>query len=244
MVLVAGLIGWLLGGGSAAWAHKIYLHAEVVGQKIQGRAYFRGGAAAQEATLQVFLPDGRKLLETKTDANGQFSFSAPARCNYRLVVDTGDGHGAETVLSASELPESLPPLEQIPSPLIEKLPSLSEEKPPSSSLAPSLGVSGQSGTAAFPRERSAQQNVPPPGNPEQWQQWIEEAVRRQIAPLASRLEQMEDRLRWSDVLGGIGYIVGLTGLGFYLLGMRKSLSRPISLKPPAEPDGPMDSSHA
>lgn len=236
--LAAGLLVFLLGAGSPAWAHKIYLHAEAVGQKIQGRAYFRGGAPAQETKLEVFLPDGRKLLQTKTDANGEFSFQAPVRCDYRLVVDTGDGHGAETILPGADLPESLPPLEKASLPPPEKTSLVPSEKgplPPEEKVSrpsgkESPGASGRQVASESKTEQSAQEKGQPPGNPEQWRQWIEEAVHRQLQPLARKIEHMEDRIRWSDVLGGIGYIIGLTGMGFYLLGMRKD--GPASVQTP------------
>ncbi len=232
--LAAGAAVILFGPVPTAWAHKIYLHAEAVGQKIEGRAYFRGGAPAQESKVEVFLPDGRKLLETKTDANGEFSFPAPARCDYRLVVDTGDGHGAETILSGADLPESLPPLEKAQLQPPEKTSLAPSEKgasPDQKLLQPSgkefPALSGQKPAAAAKADASALEKGPLPDSPKQWQELIEQAVRRQVQPLARKIEQLEDRLRWSDVLGGIGYIVGLTGMGFYLLGIRKN-GRPSS----------------
>jgi len=218
-----GRVSWWTGMGvgiwtlllmaTPAWAHKIYLHAEAVGQKVQGRAYFRGGAPAQQSKLEVFLPDGRKLLETKTDANGEFAFQAPSRCDYRLVVDTGDGHGAEYTLPAADLPESLPPLEKATLPPAEKAQNPPDEKsPPTAHQKPASRESGQ----VLPQEKTRA------GAADPLPEWIEQAVHRQIAPLARKIEQMEDRIRWSDVLGGIGYIIGLTGMGFYLLGMRRS----------------------
>jgi len=211
--LAAGMFSLLLADSATAWAHKMYLHAEAVGQKVQGRAYFRGGAPAQQAKLEVFLPDGRKLLQTKTDANGEFWFQAPARCDYRLVVDTGDGHGAEYTLPAADLPESLPPLEKATRPPAEKAQNPPDEKSPSAAEErPTPTDSGQ----ASPQEKNRA------GSPDPLPEWIEQAVHRQVAPLARKIEQMEQRIRWSDVLGGIGYIIGLTGMGFYLLGMRRS----------------------
>jgi len=235
-----GRVSWWAGVGTGvwmllvvaaptAWAHKIYLHAEVVGQKVQGRAYFRGGVPAQKATLEVFLPDGRKLLQTKTDAKGEFWFQAPVRCDYRLVVDTGDGHAAEYTLPAADLPESLPPPEKV-----TLLPSQKPQNPPNEKSRgaaeekPDPTHSGQ----VLPLEKS-QAGVADP-----LPEWIEQAVHRQIAPLARKIEQMEERLRWSDVLGGIGYIVGLTGMGFYLLGMRRSGVQDADKKPSASSGSP------
>ena len=50
---------------------------------------------------------------------------------------------------------------------------------------------------------------------------IEEAVARQIAPLRRQIEGYEDRVRWRDVLGGLGYIAGLAGLAAWIRARRR-----------------------
>ena len=44
---------------------------------------------------------------------------------------------------------------------------------------------------------------------------------RQVAALRRELNQLRAELRWQDVIGGIGYILGLMGLTFYFLGVQK-----------------------
>jgi len=41
---------------------------------------------------------------------------------------------------------------------------------------------------------------------------VEEAVARQILPLREQLDTYENRVRFRDILGGLGYIVGAMGL--------------------------------
>ena len=45
---------------------------------------------------------------------------------------------------------------------------------------------------------------------------IERAVARQIGPVREQLVSYEDEVRWRDVLGGLGYILGITGLAVWL----------------------------
>ncbi len=40
---------------------------------------------------------------------------------------------------------------------------------------------------------------------------VEEAVHRQVAPLREELNAFKDRVRFTDILGGMGYILGLAG---------------------------------
>ena len=44
---------------------------------------------------------------------------------------------------------------------------------------------------------------------------VEAVVQRQIEPLLERIEQMDSRLRFTDVLSGIFFIVGLAGIGLW-----------------------------
>jgi nickel transport protein len=41
---------------------------------------------------------------------------------------------------------------------------------------------------------------------------VEQAVARQVRPLREQLIAHQDRIRLQDLLGGIGYILGLAGL--------------------------------
>ena len=51
---------------------------------------------------------------------------------------------------------------------------------------------------------------------------VEEAVARELRPLREQLEGYEARVRVHEVIGGIGYIVGVCGVVFYLLARRKA----------------------
>ena len=50
---------------------------------------------------------------------------------------------------------------------------------------------------------------------------IEAAVAKRIRPLQRELAQMRESIRLHDILGGIGYIIGIAGVTFYFLGVRR-----------------------
>jgi nickel transport protein len=54
------------------------------------------------------------------------------------------------------------------------------------------------------------------------EQLIETAVNKQIRPLREQLEAYEEKIRFHDLIGGIGYIFGLMGLWFYFGTRRQS----------------------
>jgi nickel transport protein len=159
--------------GGVAHAHKLKLFAMGEGKEISGYAYFPGGGRAVGLTVQAMAPDGSKLGEATTNAQGEFTIPATRRCDYTLVAQTLDGHKATFVVES-------------PSP------------------------------AAAPAEPAAA-----PISDERALSAIDRAVRKHVDPLREQLESYEERTRFRDILGGIGYIMGLGGLAFYFLGARR-----------------------
>jgi nickel transport protein len=195
-------IGWpvllVLSGvfrGSEAFGHVVNVFAVVEGRTIRGEVYFRGGVAAQGAQVEAFDPQGKKLAEVTTDAEGKFSFPARFRCDHRLLAHAGEGHAGEYTVEAAELSEDLPPPDGSPDV------SLQGPPPPGPSAV-------HSGSPA-----------PLPGD-ERLKTLIEEAVSKQVTPLRRQLDAYEKTIRFRDVLGGIGYIFGVMGLIAYLLAIR------------------------
>ena len=48
---------------------------------------------------------------------------------------------------------------------------------------------------------------------------------KQLAALRRELAEFKEKQRFQDVLGGIGYLLGLAGVAFYFLGVRRSEQR-------------------
>lgn len=49
----------------------------------------------------------------------------------------------------------------------------------------------------------------------------DEELHRQIIALRRDIEKLRDKLRWQDIIGGVGYILGIMGIVFYFLGSRQ-----------------------
>jgi len=207
-------IGWLalavLGGTlypAPAFAHKLNLFAYAEGKTLQGEAYFRGGDPVRNAAVTVFDAEGRKLGDATTDEEGKFTFEARFGCDHKLVVDAGAGHCAEYTVPADELPGDLPP-------------PTAAGRPPAETPVP---------PTEMPVETPVEQDVPtsPADKPatappsEESLETRGEALTRQIVQLRKQLDDHEQKTRWHDVLGGIGYILGLMGVVFYFLGVRR-----------------------
>ena len=175
-----------------AQAHRLHLWAAVAeGHTINGRAYFSGGGGARHLTVRILDGEGRLLAEVRTDDKGDFTFAAQVRCDHQFVAASPDGHRDSFTIPAAQLPDDLPSLPNT-TPHVE---------------APAAPADAED-TAATSNEVKLQR-------------LIDSAVARHTMPLRRQLQAYEDKVRLHDILGGIGYIVGLTGIGFYLLGRRR-----------------------
>jgi nickel transport protein len=169
-----------------ALAHKLNIFAQVQGTTIVGRVYFPGDVAARQTVVIARDRSGHELERTKSDDKGVFTFPAKEKIDYQITVETADGHAASYSLSATELPDSLPASASVPA----------TQSQASSKESDSRGAAANGGDPS-----SISDEI--------------KALQKQIQALRIQVDQLEQQLRFRDVLGGIGYILGLAGLGFY-----------------------------
>jgi nickel transport protein len=186
--------------GEAA-AHSIRVLASGEGRRIAGYAYFSKTARARDSVVVLRGPDGVEIARARTNDIGEFAFDVTARADYQVAVDTGDGHQASYRVEAIELDASLPPYDSS---------SSSSSLSLSSSSSSSSSFSAPSPSSSSPSSSTALSSA--------------EAHRMLAEMLARQREQLDDfesRTRLRDILGGVGYILGLTGLAFFFLGARR-----------------------
>ncbi|OGV48629.1 MAG: hypothetical protein A2X49_11035 [Lentisphaerae bacterium GWF2_52_8] len=163
------------------WAHKIKIFASVSNGKIEGYVYSSGGERPAGLPVDiVFAADGSKVGSAKCDSKGEFFFVPPSRADYKMTVDSGDGHNAEFLIKADSFPESIPQRE------------------------------GQGDRTMIPVM------------PEKKEQLQDSGLSRQIKALAEQLEEHDSKVRFHDILGGIGYIVGLCGVAAFFMARREN----------------------
>jgi len=198
--------GWCLGIGIAllmltpvfALAHKVTVFAWVEGDTVYTESKFSGGRTAKDARIEVYNAAGEKLLEGRTDDEGKFAFKPPRPEDLQIVLIGGAGHRNEWRVSASEF--TGPEAAQASSPAV----SAAETVPPQSGS--SDGPS--SGTITL--------------SPGELQALVEQSLDKKLAPILHRLGNVEQGPSLSDIIGGIGYIIGLVGLAAYFNARRKT----------------------
>jgi len=176
----------------AVYAHKVTVFAWAEGDRVYTESKFSGGKKVKKGKVEVFDSSGRRLLVGRTDDNGAFTFKAPAIIDLKIVLTAGMGHRNSWLLSAAEL---------------------GGEEP-----APQETNASRAGLAALETHRDT---VPASACPGLTAQEIEAIVSRQLEQKIKPLTRMvaasqEKGPTMNDVVGGIGYIIGLVGLGVYM----------------------------
>ncbi len=177
-----------------AMGHKLRVFASAEGNQITGSAYFAGGAGASGAQIRVLDEQGQTLAELNQDGNGRFSYKAQAAETLVVVAETGDGHRAEWRIPAAELAGAFPD-------------QVSERTETAAPL--------RAGAAAQPSPQVAAPALTQGPGEIALEAAIERAVARQVRPLREELMAAQDQARLRDMLGGIGYILGITGLALW-----------------------------
>jgi nickel transport protein len=185
-----------------AWAHRVTVFAWIEGENVYVSGKFGGGRQAIDSPVEVFEPGGEKLLEGKTDADGEFVFPLPAAREIKVVLNAGSGHRAEWTITAEELKEATgaPP---------EIRPAAKEIEEPA---APSPEVVDTQNAPV--REMTAPTGM----DPEQIEKIIEKALDKKLKPVFRMIAESRDPEKdFRDIVGGIGYLVGLAGMAAYFL---------------------------
>lgn len=188
---------------SPAMAHKLKVFASAVGNRIEGSAYFVGGSPAAGATILVQDSAGSLLAHLSPAKDGTFSYQALAPIAHVLVARSDDGHEASWRIGADELAPAFAPT---------GAPG-QETAPPPQPADPSEPTVVQPSVPAHCTDAGA--NLDP-----RMTAAIEQAVARQVRPLREQLNAAQDEIRLHDILGGIGYILGLTGIALWLRSRR------------------------
>jgi nickel transport protein len=75
---------------------------------------------------------------------------------------------------------------------------------------------------SLPQERASETATLPA---EGFEQIVERVVARRLAPLRRQIAAYEAKVRLHDIIGGLGYLAGLAGLGFWWLARRERRGR-------------------
>ncbi|UCD87215.1 MAG: hypothetical protein JSV01_05495 [Desulfobacterales bacterium] len=181
------------------WAHKVTIFAWVEGDTVHTQSKFSGGKRPKDSTVVVYDMDGNQLLEGKTNENGEFSFKVPQRTALKVALKASMGHLAEWTIPAEEITGVLESTETS-APEID-VETATPEAAPVTDIKGTAEVQVPTSTGLSRREI---------------QELIDKSLDKKLTPIVNMLADSLDRGPGiSEVIGGIGYILGLVGVALY-----------------------------
>lgn len=171
----------------SCFAHKVRIFAWSEGETIYTESKFSGGKPAQKATVTVVdHATGKEILRGVTDQKGLFQFPAPESGIKEVNIVVNSGDGHKNNW-----------LYQLEQP--ETAPEVSNPQ-----HQQKLETTAESKHALALTK-------------DELREIIDKSLEKKLAPIERQLaEQAEQGPDIKDILGGIGYILGLAGIAAYM----------------------------
>lgn len=173
---------------SVAWAHNVSVFAVEEGDMVYAQGYYSDGKKVIDSSIEVFDLNGKKLLEGRTDRNGEFQFRSPMCSGIKLVLNASMGHRAEFTMDTTGDTKD-------------------------------MTAKSANKTEPVNKRLNREDNVPTTSGatPEEIKRIINESLDKRLDPLVHAiLESQNKGPSITEILGGIGYILGLMGIVMYM----------------------------
>lgn len=197
------LVGWasgllmaiavLIAPAGPASAHGVFIFAWVDGDRICTDSYFSKKSKVQGGKVSMRNAAGEVLESGLSDSRGGLCFARPGELEDLLfVVDAGEGHRAEFKLRAEDLSGVAPVVDKPFSPEAAS-PSAVTKSADSGNLEESL------------------------------RRMVREELQSQLSPIRKALAEggRDQSPGLREIIGGLGWVVGLFGLAFWWTGRKK-----------------------
>jgi nickel transport protein len=177
-------------------AHRVTIFAWVDGDTVHTQSKFGGGKMVNKGEISVFDPEGNLLLKGNTDENGEFSFTIPKKTSLRIELNAGMAHQNEWIITAEEIGE------------------LQEDN---------FVASDQPEDSNNVLEKRFEPSIESTLTMKDIEQAVEQAMEKKLKPVMHMLSDLRDPgPKFIDIFGGIGYIIGLIGIGAYFKNRKKT----------------------
>ena len=206
VLLVQGVLLILALGAvtTPALAHRMLVFAFAQGDTIHVESKFASDRPVRQGKVVVLdQKTGKKLLTGQTDDQGKSSFKIPdeaaaEKMDLKIVVEASMGHQGEWLLKADSYLTG------------------TQKKAASSTPALTAQAPASTPTPVAPETKAATID----------RQLLEEAMNKalqsQLAPIKEMLTELTiHRTSLTDIIGGIGYIMGIFGLWAYFVSKRR-----------------------
>ena len=185
----------------AAWAHRLNVFAFVDGGEIQVESYFSRGNPARQGKVEVTDAATNVALVTGvTNEDGIFRSPKPDGVRDRghdllVRVNAGEGHEGEWRIPAAELGQ--PSVDAVG--VVRQLQGEAAVPPPAAQTGQAVSLA-----------------------PQELEQIITAALEQKLAPIRQMLaDQYNAGPSLRDIIGGLGWLIGLAGMAAYFKSRRQ-----------------------
>ncbi len=218
--LLALLLTLCLLPATPAWAHKVSVFAFVDGPNIVIDAFYSKSNKVNHGKITVQnAASGEVYLTATTDENGALTLPVPpkaiaAKADLRILLVAGEGHQNDVLVTAAEFAGLKAPAQAKPAspPEAKAVAKPAANKPDASknAAAPAVSAPAAPGPQASQIDEATLTRI------------VEQAVDSRMAPVKRLLlESARSGPSLTEIIGGIGYIVGLFGVAAFIAARRK-----------------------
>jgi len=194
---------YLIFSQESALAHRATIFAWIEGDTIHTQSKLSGGKRVKNGEVIVFDTEGVPILKGKTDDNGMFSFTIPQKTGLKIVLKASMGHQAEW----SFLPEEL---------------GASESNGNTTETAKIVPTTKSTVSRNIETDETSSKRADIELSREDIKKIVDDALERKLAPVLDKLAQAYNKgPGLTEIIGGIGYIIGLVGVLLVVTTRRK-----------------------
>ncbi len=194
---------WLVFSQEQALAHKATIFAWIEGDTIHTQSKLSGGKPVKGGEVIVFNQEGVPLLKGQTDNNGMFSFTIPQKTELKIVLKASMGHQAKW----SILPEEM---------------GGSGSASNTSETAQMAPVKKSMDSKDIETYEKSSKRVDVGLSREDNQKIIDDDLEKKLAPVLDKMAKTYDQEPGlTEIIGGIGYIIGLVGVALVVINRRR-----------------------
>jgi len=206
LLLVLGVLA------TPALAHRVLVFATASGDTIFTESKFIPNSPVRQGKIEVQdAKTGQTLLTGTTDDEGKFSFKIPPeaitqKMDLKIITEAAMGHRGEWLLKAANY---LGGAQAVGTPAPAPVTAAPSATPAPSATAAPAPAAAMAGTV----------------NQQVLEAALNKVMERQLGPINEKLTDLTiHRTTLPDILGGIGYILGLFGVAAYFLSKRQKNS--------------------
>ena len=194
---------YLIFSQEPALAHRATIFAWIEGDTIHTQSKLSGGKRVKNGEVIVFDTEGVPILKGKTDDNGMFSFLIPQKTGLKIVLKASMGHQAEWHF----LPEEL---------------GGSESDGNTKETAKIIPTTESTVSGNIETDEISSKHADIELSREDIKKIVDDALERKLTPVLDKLAQAYNKgPGLTEIIGGIGYIIGLVGVLLVVTTRRK-----------------------